>query len=348
MLKKMLLGRKLPGFLEREEMLEILQREEYGYLPPKPDKISFETEDVKGAYHFCAGKAVLKKIWIITEIKGKEFRFPAYSVIPTKEGPHPFFVHINFRPDVPDKYMPTEEIVDNGFATLSFGYNDVTTDDNDFTNGFAGVLYPEGIRKNSTDPGKIAMWAWAAHRLMDYAETNPLLDASKAFVCGHSRLGKTALLAAATDTRFALAYSNDSGCSGAAITRDKVGEDVFEITKRFPYWFCENYWKYQNLEHKMPFDQHFLMASVAPRNIYVASAVEDTWADPSSEFLNCVLTSEVFESQGHKGFVHHNRLPEGGEVYHDGDIGYHLREGQHYFSREDWNKAMEYIKKTLL
>ncbi len=346
MLKKMLFGRKIPELLTREEMLEILQKEEYGFLPPKPEKISFELDAIPYVSHqFCAGKASLQTLTVSCEINDKPYSFPATVIVPRKEGPHPFFVLLNFGPEVPHRYFPTEELVDNGFATIMVHYQDVTTDDGDFTNGLAGVLYPDGKRKPD-DPGKIAMWAWAAQRLMDYAETDERLDCTRACVCGHSRLGKTALLAGATDTRFSMVYSNDSGCSGAAITRDKVGEDVKEIYTRFPYWFCENYEKYQNLEHKMPFEQHYLLASVAPRKLYVASALEDTWADPTSEFLCCVAASAAYEAQGVTGFVHKNRLPETDEVYHEGNIGYHVREGQHYFGREDWNKHIAFFKKN--
>ena len=86
------------------------------------------------------------------------------------------------------------------------------------------ILYKDGKRKPN-DAGKIAMWAWAAQRVMDYAQTLvDVLDLKNGVVCGHSRLGKTALLAAATDERFAFVYSNNSGCSGAAVTRKKQGE----------------------------------------------------------------------------------------------------------------------------
>ena len=85
------------------------------------------------------------------------------------------------------------------------------------------------------------MWAWAAQRVMDYAITLDCLNKNRGTVCGHSRLGKTALLAAATDERFFCAYSNDSGCGGAAISRKKDGEKINDICKAFPYWFCDNY-----------------------------------------------------------------------------------------------------------
>ncbi|MBE7042397.1 MAG: alpha/beta hydrolase [Ruminococcaceae bacterium] len=343
MLETMLKERKLPSFLEREKMLKVLLEEEYGFLPPVPDNIRFE-ETEPFIPNFCAGKAISKKTQIISKWGKKEFSFPCYVSIPKKEGKHPFFVCINFRDNVPDRYIPVEEIIDNGFGVISFCYQDVTSDSDDFTDGLAGVLYENGVR-GKCDAGKIAMWAWAAHRVMDYAQTLDNLDLNCSTVCGHSRLGKTALLAAATDERFQFAYSNDSGCCGAAISRGKIGESVKRICNVFPFWFCERFLKYKECEETMPFDQHYLLASIAPRHVYIASALEDTWADPDSEMLSCVVVSEVFEKYGKTGFVCEDRLPQAGDTYHEGTVGYHLREGLHYFGREDWLKAMKYIKK---
>ncbi len=342
MLKQILTDRGVPALLPRAEMLEIMQREVYGYLPPKPDTLEWTVQD-DYIPNFCAGKVTSQRVELTAKWGEKSFTFPFVAVIPKTPGPHPFFIHINFRPDVPDRYMPTEEITDNGFAVLSFCYNDVTTDENDFTNGLAGVLYENGER-GDRDAGKIAMWAWAAQRVMDYAEQEPRLDKSCVIVCGHSRLGKTALLCGATDDRFTFVYSNDSGCSGAAITRDKVGETVEVISSVFPHWFCKRYRQYANREHEMPFDQHFLIASVAPRYAYVASAWEDSWADPASEMLSCVAATPAYEAMGLDGFICDDRLPETGDRWHTGHIGYHLRPGEHYFGREDWNTVMDFIR----
>lgn len=341
MLFEELKRRKIPKLLSREEMLEILQREEYGYIPDKPQNIRWEIDESYVISNFCAGKATVQKIYAVCTIDGKEFSFPFYCTIPTKCGKYPFFIHINFRDDVPDRYMPTEELIDNGFAVLSFCYKDVTADNDDFTDGLAGILYEEGKRKQS-DAGKIAMWAWAAQRVMDYAETkSSVLDTDCAIVCGHSRLGKTALLTAATDERFKFAYSNDSGCSGAAITRGKQGENVKYICETLGYWFCENYKKYIENERNMPFDQHYLLAAISPRYVCVGSASEDLWADPFSEQLCCLAASDAFKN----GFVSNGKHALVGDCFFEGDIGYHLRRGKHYFSREDWNKLICFINK---
>lgn len=327
----------------RSEILDILQKEEYGYLPDVPQEISFET--VSSSETFCAGKVTLSKVMIKTKCSFGDFSFPIYTSIPNKKGKHPFFVHINFRPDVPDKYQPTEEICDNGFAILSFCYKDVTSDNDDFSDGLAGVYY-NGRERKESECGKIAMWAWAASRVMDYAMTLDCLDHSKGFVAGHSRLGKTALLTGAVDDRFSCAFSNDSGCCGAAISRGKEGETIDKITTVFPYWFCKNLKKYAENEDKMEFDQHFLLRAIAPRLVCVSSAVNDLWADPDSEFLCCVAAGKEYEDLGLKGFVYDgDSIPKCNEKIFEGNIGYVKREGEHYFSREDWLNFIEFINK---
>lgn len=344
-LKQLLAERNLPPLKSREEMIEILQKEEYGYLPPKPDSISFkETLDYLGS-SISSGKAVSKKVDVTVSLYGEKFTFPIYMTVPIKAGRFPFFVCVNFQKDstVYDRMIPTDEIIENDFGIITFGYQDVTKDNNNFTDGLAGVLY-KNKERGVSDASKIAMWAWAAHRALDYAETQDKLDMNCAIVCGHSRLGKTALLAAATDERFKYAHSNNSGASGAALSRGKRGESQ-PVMSKVSRWFCYDYAKYADDIEKTPFDQHYLLASIAPRFVYVASAYEDTWADPDSEFLSCVAASEEFEKYGKKGIVCDDRLPEIGDEYHEGTIGYHLRSGVHYFAREDWQKLIKFIKK---
>ncbi len=341
MINKMLADRSLPPLKSRDEMLDIMLREVYGYLPPPPEKQEVELIETEP---FGAGKAIIKKLRMKLVVNGKEFVFPFNAVLPLKQKKMPFFVCLNFRSLMPDKYIPAEELFDNGFAILSFCHRDVTYDNADMADGLYGILYPDGKRGDS-DAGKLSVYAWAAQRLMDYAQTlGDLLDLSRGIVCGHSRLGKTALLTAATDTRFWCAYSNDSGSTGAAISRGKRGESVAVINNAFPLWFCENYKKYKHKEYAMPFDQHYLVAAIAPRYVCIGSATEDDWADPVSEMLCCVAASPAFEKDGTRGFVHNGQLAKSGESFFEGSIGYHLREGSHYFSRNDWLRLIEFVK----
>jgi len=158
MINNELLARKLPELLvnpdgtkittveewtkRREEIKKILAEEEYGYLPPPPEKMEFETVEENARY--CASKALYRKIICKGLLGGKEFSFPFVYVNPVTPGKHKAFIHINFRDAVPDRYMPTEEIIDNDFAIASFCYEDVTSDNGDFTNGLAGVIYENG------------------------------------------------------------------------------------------------------------------------------------------------------------------------------------------------------------
>lgn len=338
MFSEIIKERALPPLRSRAEMLEILQKEEYGYMPPLPEGLTFS--DGEEVYpRFGGNKGRYVRIVASGTLYGREFSFPFYAVIPNKGNKHPFVIHINFRGDMPDRFQPTEEIIDKGFAVFTLCHNDVTMDNDDFTHGLAGVIYPDG-KRNSTDPGKIAIWAWAAQRVMDYAYTlGDMLDFNRAAVCGHSRLGKTALFCAATDERFTHCYSNDSGCGGASVARGNKGETVKNICETFHYWFCGEYKKYIDNEYNMPFDQHYLIASISPRRVMVGSASEDLWADPHNEQLSCVAASPAFP----KGFIAPDRFAEVDDIFSEGDIAYHLREGTHYFNRTDWERFTEFL-----
>ncbi len=325
----------------QKEMLEILRQEVYGSAPPAPSFVSGEGI-AEGKKTDFAGKAERREICVRFGIGEKTFAFPITLVLPRNIERPPFAVIINFRKAVPDHYIPAEELVDRGIGFAAFCYEDITADKDDFTDGFAGILTAEKPRTDSA-PGKISMWAYCASRVLDYVLSNEKINTEKIAVCGHSRLGKTALLAGASDARFTHAYSNDSGCSGAALSRRKNGEHVLDITTRFPHWFCPKYASYGEKEEKMPFDQHFLLAAIAPRKVYVASAKEDTWADPPSEFLSCIAAGDFYTLYEQPGFVAPDRFPAVGDAFHEGSIGYHLRAGMHYWSREDWNTFLDFF-----
>ncbi len=316
----------------RAQLIALLTSEEYGTLPPPPATLEFKAQSEEKT--FCAGKATLLK----TEIScgyadGKTFRFPVYSVIPHAEKLLPSFILINFRPDVPDRYLPSEELCDLGYAVHSFCYADISSDDEDYENGLAALFC--GKEKN-TERGKIALWAYAASRVLDFALTLPGTDPERIAVVGHSRLGKTALLCGGLDERFSAVISNDSGCSGAALSRNKQGETVGAITDRFPHWFKDSYKQYADNESAMTIDQHFLLALTAPRKLFISSAALDNWADPDSEFLAAAAASPAFELLGVKGLVHKDTIPNENELLGEGNVGYRRRTGTHYLSRSDW------------
>ncbi len=325
----------------KAEIRHILSEREYGVIPPRPDHMSVEI--LKEDKSCCRSTAVMRTLKITCEIGDDAFSFPAHSIIPKREGKHPAFVSLNFYPEMPNKYQPIEEIIDRGYALFTVCYTGVTTDDNDFTNNAAPILCPSRRRNNSSS--KVAMWAWAAMRMMDYVETLPEIDKDNVAVIGHSRLGKTALVAGGFDERFKYVISNESGCAGAAISRGKVGEDIPTISRVFPFWFCPWYNSHAGESEKFDFDQHFLLALTVPRHLLVGSAILDQWADPTSEFLGLVAVNEAYNLYGMRGLVHEDKVPAPTTWLGEGDSCYFIREDAHYLSRHDWNAYMDFIDK---
>lgn len=332
----------------RAEIAQILQHEYCGFEPPLHAKVEGKVsyEDSRFA---IAGKAVYQKVDVCCQLAGGSFTFPCQITRPkgamdgvgTAEQ-FPVFVYISFSSAMADELLPLEEIIDNGFAVASFYYQDIAPDTDDkFANGIATAY-----GRNPFDSwGKVRMWAWAASRVMDHLQTVDWADKKRIAVVGHSRLGKTALLAGAFDERFSLTISNDSGGAGAAIFRGKTGEMVKNFRGGTSgHWFAGNFRNYVRRESEMPFDMHYLLSMVAPRNLYVCSAKEDAHADPKSEFLSCAAASEVYEAIFHMdGLVtEEDTIPEEAVVFPAGNIGYHMRNGHHFLSRYDWQRFMEY------
>lgn len=329
----------------RAEIVDILSRYAYGYFPPKPHHLSGSMEET--GERTCCGHAVEKDVNIIFDTPRGNYFFPVHYFEPVGEGKKPLIICINFRPDRYDKYYPAEEIIDRGFALASFYYEDVTSDDGDFSDGLAGMYVRSA---DGADCGKITLWAYAASRVIDYFSTLDNIDADNIALIGHSRLGKTALWCAANDPRVKYVCSNDSGCMGAAYHRahHEGGETLADITRVFPFWFCRNLLPYAEKTDELPFDQHMLIAACSPRFVCVNSAEEDAWADPYAEQLACAGASPMWTMYGKTGFDGPEAPARAGDGFAGGHIAYYMRDGLHYLGRADWNHFMDFITAAAL
>ncbi len=329
----------------RAELLHALQTHSYGFTPPAPERVVGEIVSKNPLY--CAGKVLEQRLRITFDTPSGDFTFPLALFVPQWVEKPPVFLHIAFRPDLPDRYVPIEEITDAGFALAVFCYKDIVNDNlhGDFSDGLARAFHVDKDR-DATTWGKIGMWAYAASRALDYLLTRDDIDAQRTAVIGHSRLGKTALWAAAQDERFWCGISNNSGYGGAASSKHGEGERVRDFLRCGSWdWYCENFKLYvDELEDCKPYDQSQLLALIAPRLLCVGSAVLDAGADPKAEFLTSLYASQAWDLLGAPGLIAPDRMPVPGDHFAEGRIGYHLRNHRHYLSREDWNHYIRFLQ----
>jgi hypothetical protein len=357
--------------IRRKEIIKKFEDHVYGRIPGKPANMSFTVKEKNAKALNGKATRIQTQIWF-----SKDKTVPPLTVLlylpNAVKGKAPIFVGLNFNgnhtihadPDIliTDQYKKIksqdstllrgayaerwalEELINAGYGVATAFYQDLEEDHKDGYKTGVRTLLQKDLKIRTEEWAALTVWGWGLSRIVDYLETIPQADAKRFFLVGHSRIGKAALWAAANDKRFAMIISNNSGEGGAALARRNYGETVEHLNTRFPHWFIERFKSYSQSVDKLPVDQHMLLALMAPRPLYVASATEDQWADPKGEFMAAFLSEQVYNLYGKKGLgVKDQPAPENpvGET-----IGYHLRTGKHDITKYDWEQYIQFARRN--
>lgn len=364
----------------RPELKELFQAYMYGRFPAKPEKVTAKVlfEDAKA----LDGKGTLREV----EISFGPPEWPKIYLlvaVPNGKTPAACFVGPNFggnhlvtaheKVRIPTEWVPAnypgvekgtnkataagrgkqadtwplQQVVEKGYAVATFYCGDIQPDRPNVDEGMRKTMPkpPGGQRGDET--ATIMWWAWGIHRAVDYLLTDKSIDGKRLAVVGHSRLGKTALLAGAFDDRIAVVIPHQSGCGGAGPSRSKndKAETVKRITTSFPHWFCSRFAWFGDDVTKLPFDQHCLVAICAPRPVLFTNAEEDQWANPSGQFEVLAAAAPAYRLYGDENPVA-DKMPEQGKLS-DSRLGYFIRAGKHSMTPDDWKVYMQFADKWL-
>jgi len=361
----------------RPELKALFQHYMYGTLPPKPSHMSAR---VTGEHrNFLGGKAKLTTVTLSFDANSPQLDL---MLVTPLNATHrvPVFLTLNFcgnhaihnDPRIPlargwmnsgcagcqnnhateaargsqARDWPLEQIIDRGYAFASVATADIDSDRKDVSDGVYRWLSTRwGGTNPPADRGTIAAWAWGLHRCVDYLVQNSELDSQRIAVVGHSRNGKTALLAAAMDERIALAIPHQAGCGGTAPSRGTVGESVERINTVFPHWFNARFKQFNRETSRLPFDQNGLVALMAPRPVLLSNASEDTWANPVGQFDVLRGAESVYRLLG-AGGLEAPEMPPPGTLLKS-RLGYYIRPGKHSMTAGDWEVFLEFADEHL-
>ena len=360
------------------ELRRLFQHYEYGTFPAPAKFEAKVTREDKGA---LGGKATLREITLsLAQPEGAEI----HLLLVTPNGaakPSPVFLGLNFNGNLallPDSAIAIpphwksmkgltleqsrgaefdawalDQSIARGYAVATFWNGDVVPDDKAAAEEMLCKFRPAGsAERGPSDTATIAAWAWCLQRAVDYLVTDPTLDPKRIALVGHSRNGKTAILAAAFDDRVALVVPSQAGCGGTAPSRvagdlSAVGpngrslvESVQRINTSFPHWFCGNFHAFNEQPQRLPFDQHELIALCAPRPVLVSCASEDLWGNPSGQFDMLRAADPVYKLVAGDGLGAEN-APAMSQLL-PSRLGYYIRPGKHSMTREDWAMWLDY------
>lgn len=358
----------------RPELIRLLEHYMYGKAPPAPRIAVTVTKTVEGVLN---GTATLRELEIrYVDLPEQAPRLHVALFLPNKtRGPFPVFVGINscgnaevvtdeavtIDPQVVNEtrcgdsvrgakadFWCVDYLIARGYAFATFHQSDLDPDTPDLTNGIH-AFYPDIEAPPAARWGTIAAWAWGFQRVVDALVEQPGIDTRRICLIGHSRRGKTALWAAAQDERVALVVPHQSGTGGMALSRDSQQESVERINRVFPHWFNDVFPQFGGQEARLPFDQHCVVALVAPRLLLDTEGAQDAWANFPRSLDALRAADPVYKLLGAVG-LQGTGLIQDAETINGPNYGsivqYRLNE-KHTLTRQFWEKILDFADAAL-
>jgi (4-O-methyl)-D-glucuronate---lignin esterase len=341
--------------VRRAEIVRLYETQIYGRVPANAPKVKWEVGELDR--QALDGTAVMKRV---TGKVGNADPAPRINLTvytPAQAaGRVPLILLVNFgggdsargrgAAASPGGPPAGAEILKRGWGYATVGYQDIQPDRaNAWTEGVIGLTLAPGHAQPAPDEwGTISAWAWGVSRIIDYLETDGLVDAKQIAVQGHSRLGKTVLWAAAKDERIAAVFSSCAGEMGSALARRDWGETVDDMAQNYGWQFAGNFQKWVGRWNDMPVDAHLLIALSAPRPVFITGGTTDQWSDPLGEFLAAVAAGPVYRLLARKD-LGVTELPPLDTPLTSGDLGWHYHTGGHTATPADWSAFLQFLSK---
>lgn len=346
--------------VRRPELLKLYADDIFGGVPANAPKAHYSIIDIDT--NALGGLAIHKDVRVqfgdttAATVAHLNIYLPADA-----HGPVPLLLHIVFSANPPFPVAPASSkkksssepgpitnIFAHGYGYATFRYTDIQPDNsNSFQSGVIAESLASGQDKPAPDQwGAISAWAWGASRMLDYLLTDRSVDGKHIALIGHSRLGKTALLAGARDPRFALVFSSCAGEMGSSLARRDYGETIDDMVANLSWQFDGNFQKYAGHWNDMPVDAHTIIALNAPHPVFITGGTRDQWADPRGEFLAEVAASPVYRLVGRSGLGNSdtNGPPVDTPII-GGDLGFYYHDGPHAITAADWQVFLDFADK---
>ncbi len=313
---------------DKNRKIKFIQRHKYGYFPKRPSHLAVKTEQEDRG--FASGCAIYKKLIFTLYFEEGEFSFPVRAVIPKKSESLPAIVNISKDRDIPNRFLPIDEIVEEGFAVFSFCYEDIL-DCKKPNKSLSSVILK---RQTLTTPSPLMLWAYGALVVKDYVKTLSSIRCDAISVVGHGFLATASLLAGIFDEGFAYVISNQ---------RSEVDMDTGSV---LPFLYSEGYRRHVSKTGILTDDRELLYSLIAPRRILIGQAL-----DGVVKFLpdtpDCLLKANGLSICELKDFDHVAYAEKREMSFKIDTLFYFQRVGGSYFSRRDWNTYISYIKSSL-